>query len=151
MVKIVLDSYVYTKSYLILKSKNVVKFYVHIRPIFSCRVTFNICIQGTAFPLCSINIVCIYRSRHWTQFGIPFYLIHTYISHRWLFMVDHKVICSADLIIHSYIYCHCIWMMFTYCAILRMVFAIQTLSSSARLQVISKLSMTALKIGNLMQ
>ena len=43
MVKIVLDSYVYTKSYLILKSKNVVKFYVHIRPIFSCRVTYDTC------------------------------------------------------------------------------------------------------------
>ena len=41
MVKIVLDSYVYTKSYLILKFKNVVKFYVHIRPIFSCRVTYT--------------------------------------------------------------------------------------------------------------
>ena len=43
MVKIVLGSYVYTKSYLILKSKNVVKFYVHIRPIFSCRVTNVLC------------------------------------------------------------------------------------------------------------
>ena len=42
MVKIVLDSYVYTKRYLILKSKNVVKFYVHIRPIFSCRVTYDV-------------------------------------------------------------------------------------------------------------
>ena len=42
MVKIVLDSYVYTKSYLILKSKNVVKFYVHIRPIFSYRVTYSV-------------------------------------------------------------------------------------------------------------
>ena len=65
-------------------------------------------------------------------------------------MVDKKVICSADLIIHSYIYCHCVWMMFTYCVISWVVFAIQTLSSSARLQVISKLSMTASKIGNLM-
>ena len=37
--KIVLDSHVCTCSYLILKSKNVVKFYVHISPIFSCRVT----------------------------------------------------------------------------------------------------------------
>ena len=34
-----LDSYVCTNSYLILKSKNVVKFYVHISPIFSCWVT----------------------------------------------------------------------------------------------------------------
>ena len=41
-------------------------------------------------------------------------------------------------------------MMFTYCVILQMVIAIQTLSSSAKLQVISKLSMTASKIGNLM-
>ena len=29
--KIVLESYVYAESYLILKSKNLVKFYVHIR------------------------------------------------------------------------------------------------------------------------
>ena len=39
MVKSLLDYYAYTKSYLILKFKNVVKFHVHIRPIFSCRVT----------------------------------------------------------------------------------------------------------------
>ena len=35
---VVMDSHVYTRSYLILKSKNVVKFYVHISPIFSCHV-----------------------------------------------------------------------------------------------------------------
>ena len=40
MVKSLLDYYAYTKSYLILKFKNVVKFHVHIRPIFSCRVTY---------------------------------------------------------------------------------------------------------------
>ena len=31
---------VQTNSYLIFESKNVVKFYVHIRPIFSCWVTY---------------------------------------------------------------------------------------------------------------
>ena len=40
MVKSLLDYYAYTKSYLMLKFKNVVKFHVHIRPIFSCRVTY---------------------------------------------------------------------------------------------------------------
>ena len=43
MVKSLLDYYIYyayTKRYLILKSRNMVKFHVHIRPIFSCRVTF---------------------------------------------------------------------------------------------------------------
>ena len=42
MVKRLLDYYAYTKSYLILKFKNVVKFHVHIRPIFSCRVKYYI-------------------------------------------------------------------------------------------------------------
>ena len=39
VVKNLLKYHVSTKSYLILKFRNVVKFYVHIRPIFSCRVT----------------------------------------------------------------------------------------------------------------
>ena len=49
MVKIVLESYVYAESYLILKSKNLVKFYVHISPILSCRVTdylFRVCSES---------------------------------------------------------------------------------------------------------
>ena len=48
MVKSLLDYYAYTKSYLILKSKNVIKFHVHIRPIFSCRVTNHL------MPGCSL-------------------------------------------------------------------------------------------------
>ena len=42
MVKNLLKYHVSTKSYLSLKFRNVVKFYVHIRPIFSCRVTIFI-------------------------------------------------------------------------------------------------------------
>ena len=38
MVEILLDYYVYLLCYLSLKAKNVVKFCVHISPIFSCRV-----------------------------------------------------------------------------------------------------------------
>ena len=33
--------YDYSRSYLSLKSKNVIKFHVHISPIFSCRVTYT--------------------------------------------------------------------------------------------------------------
>ena len=40
MVKNLLKYHVSTKSYLILKFRNVVKFYMHIRSIFSCQVTF---------------------------------------------------------------------------------------------------------------
>ena len=40
MVEIILDYYVYQQSYSSLKSKNVVKFCVHISPIFSCPVTY---------------------------------------------------------------------------------------------------------------
>ena len=40
MVGITLDYYFYQLSYLSLKSKNVVKFCVHISPIFSCPVTY---------------------------------------------------------------------------------------------------------------
>ena len=40
MMLILLDSYYYLQSYLSLKSKNMVKFYVYISPIFSCRVTY---------------------------------------------------------------------------------------------------------------
>ena len=40
VVKNLLNFHASTKSYLILKFTNVVNFYVHIRPIFSCRVTF---------------------------------------------------------------------------------------------------------------
>ena len=39
MEKFLLDSYDYLQSYLSLNSKNVVKFYVYISPIFSCWVT----------------------------------------------------------------------------------------------------------------
>ena len=39
MVGITLDYYFYRQSYSSLKSKNVVKFCVHISPIFSCPVT----------------------------------------------------------------------------------------------------------------
>ena len=42
MVEIILDYYVYQQSYSSLKSKNVVKFCVHISPIFSCPVTYII-------------------------------------------------------------------------------------------------------------
>ena len=41
MVGIILDYYVYQRSYSTLKSKNLVKFCVHISPIFSCLVTYN--------------------------------------------------------------------------------------------------------------
>ena len=41
MVKTLLKYHVSTKSYLILKFRNVVKFYVHIRPFFSCWVTYK--------------------------------------------------------------------------------------------------------------
>ena len=41
MVGIILDYYFYQQSYLILKSKNLVKFCVHISPIFSCSVTYS--------------------------------------------------------------------------------------------------------------
>ena len=40
MVKILLDCYLYQLSISSLKAKNVVKFCVHISPIFSCRVTY---------------------------------------------------------------------------------------------------------------
>ena len=36
--------YVCTKSYLLLKSKNVVKFYMHTRPTFSCWITIIYCV-----------------------------------------------------------------------------------------------------------
>ena len=39
MVGIIFDYYLYQQSYLSLKTKNVVKFCVHISPIFSCPVT----------------------------------------------------------------------------------------------------------------
>ena len=41
MMQILLDYYACSKSYSILNSKNVVKSYVHIRPIFSCPVTYT--------------------------------------------------------------------------------------------------------------
>ena len=63
------DSYVYTKCYLILKSKNVIKFYVQIRSIFSCRVTilnvfslFELAIWNTRYSLFVI-IYCSYSSK----------------------------------------------------------------------------------------
>ena len=40
MVGIIFDYYFYQQSYSNLKSKNVVKFCVHISPIFSCPVTY---------------------------------------------------------------------------------------------------------------
>ena len=40
--KKLLISYAYALSYEISKSKKVVNFYVHISPIFSCRVTYNV-------------------------------------------------------------------------------------------------------------
>ena len=46
MVKNLLDSYNLLRSYLSLKCKNVVKFYVHISPIFSCHVTYIVGITG---------------------------------------------------------------------------------------------------------
>ena len=42
MVGIIFDYYLNQRSYLILKSKNLVKFCVHISPIFSCPVTYII-------------------------------------------------------------------------------------------------------------
>ena len=41
MLGIILDYYIYQRSYLILKFKNLVKFCVHISPIFSCPVTYS--------------------------------------------------------------------------------------------------------------
>ena len=45
MVKIMLDSYVPQKSYIILKSKNVVKFHVHISLLLS-HVASHICLHS---------------------------------------------------------------------------------------------------------
>ena len=42
MVGIILVYYFYHQSFSSLKSKNVVKFCVHISPIFSCPVTFSL-------------------------------------------------------------------------------------------------------------
>ena len=50
MVEILLDYYFYLLSYLSLKSKNVVKFCVHMSPIFSCPVT-NIKLIKTSVSL----------------------------------------------------------------------------------------------------
>ena len=52
MVGILLDYYMYRSSCSSLKSKNVVKFYVYISPIFSCRVTYT-----TFLALCE-NVQC---------------------------------------------------------------------------------------------
>ena len=51
LVKILLINYVYSQSYETLKSKKVVKFYVHISPIFSCQVTYyyKISVQSGSF------------------------------------------------------------------------------------------------------
>ena len=41
VVKVLLTNYVLAQCYETLKSKKVVRFYVHISPVFSCRVTYD--------------------------------------------------------------------------------------------------------------
>ena len=45
----------YKVTYLSLKSKNVVKFYVHISPVFSCRVTYYTYIEATVHSIRYFN------------------------------------------------------------------------------------------------
>ena len=74
MVQILLDYYTRTRSYLVLKSKNVVKFYVHIRPIFSCRVTYSyVCfISGSTYV--SVATYVSYYCRQVSQLGMNWQL-----------------------------------------------------------------------------
>ena len=69
MVKNLLKYHLSTKSYLILKFRNVVKFYVHIRPIFSCRVTYvpitvheSVTVAFSMQCLCCVIIHCYVSS-----------------------------------------------------------------------------------------
>ena len=62
LVKVSLISYVWSQSYETLKSKKLVKFYVHISPILSCRVTiYDVKTHHPqeGWPYLSISIKCV--------------------------------------------------------------------------------------------
>ena len=59
MVEIILDYYFYQQSYSSLKSKNVVKFCVHISPIFSCPVIY-VCTHSCVYVYQKYLCMCLY-------------------------------------------------------------------------------------------
>ena len=104
--------YIYTWSYLILKSKNVVKCYVHISPIFSCWVAYD-----GRFTVYNARIFMLLISLHsqmwqegvsrspqptWICITYTRYTLCTYIHY--IYMVELATECSRP---HEYMN-HCL-------------------------------------------